>query len=249
MQRTFPTLILIGALAATLVACDTGAMDEMPTALVLPDDGALETSGELMDELPTDPAADPTSTEPNSEPAEAADEPSEPTTGDGTESDREPFLLPTAEDAGDKPQTSPEPEVDPDVSEEPTGDLCMGSADQETIHSQPGPALYKWVLTQVQGCFYGLGGSIQNLAVPDDDFHACISDAMEEDLGLSAPCSSCFADIGLCSKHFCTKQCGNVQISDNMNLQDCLDCQKKHYCSHTFDACIGWSMTQELELP
>ena len=137
----------------------------------------------------------------------------------------------------------------PDVAEEPSVGLCNGAADFEVINSHPEQALYKWVLTQVQGCFYGLGGSMEHLDIPEDDFQMCIADSIEENLGVSEKCSSCFSDIGLCSKMFCTKSCGNVAITPNMNLQGCLDCQKKHYCSHSFDKCIGWSMTQNLQLP
>ncbi|MBD89598.1 MAG: hypothetical protein CL940_04625 [Deltaproteobacteria bacterium] len=222
-------------------------MDEMPTTLVLPDESALETSGEFADEPPGELAADPTDSEPRTEPGDTPDESRAPAAAEERERDREAVLLPSSDDDNNAPLPR-DAEPAPDITSEPTDSLCTGAADQEIMHAQPEPALYKWVLTQVQGCFYGLGGSMKNLAVPDDDFHACISDAIEEGLGLTVNCSSCFADIGLCSKHFCTKSCGNVQISENMNLQGCLDCQKKHYCAHTFDKCVGWSMTQDLQL-
>ena len=136
-----------------------------------------------------------------------------------------------------------------DGGEENPSDLCSDQADQDAMAEYPNEALYKWMLVQVQGCFYGLGGTIENPAIPDDEFQACILDVVQEGLGVSSECATCFSDIGLCSKMFCTQPCGAVEISEGMNLQGCLDCQKEYYCSHTFDMCIGWSLTEDMTLP
>ncbi len=136
-----------------------------------------------------------------------------------------------------------------DGGEEIPSDLCSDQADQDAMAEYPNEALYKWMLVQVQGCFYGLGGTIENPAIPDDEFQTCILDVVQEGLGVSSECATCFSDIGLCSKMFCTQPCGAVEISEGMNLQGCLDCQKEYYCSHTFDMCIGWSLTEDMTLP
>jgi len=158
-----------------------------------------------------------------------------------------------AADGASQGDTSVGPEGDGrsggDAWGEQPAEQCLDQADQDAMAEYPHEALYKWMLTQVQGCFYGLGGSVENPEIPEDEFEVCITDLAEEGLGVSGECASCFSDIGICSKNFCTNPCGSVEISEGMNLQACLDCQKENYCAHAFDTCIGWALTENLTLP
>jgi hypothetical protein len=226
------------------LGCDSSVEDErsseLPRSGEESPDRAANEAGDLV--------ADPAGTDENE---------GQPRSDDGTSGEGDPTGSPpegqTERDpgeavGGDREEGDSSAEPAPNGAEEPWVGLCLGDEDLEVIKSHPEPALYKWVLIQIQGCFYGLGGSMEHLNIPEDEFQGCISDSVQENLGITVACSSCFSDMGLCSKMFCTKSCGNVEISDNMNLQGCLDCQKKHFCSHSFDNCIGWSMTQDLLL-
>jgi len=219
--NTLVSLALLSS-AALNVGCGDGSGGENSAAIVSPGDGSSDTAGSSND-------------------GESSELPSgvdgESVTADGAASGDT-----TVGPGGDGITGG-------DASFEQPAGLCTGEADQEAIAEYPHEALYKWMLTQVQGCFYGLGGSVENPEIPEDEFEVCITELAVEGLGVSGECASCFSDIGVCSKNFCTNPCGSVEISEGMNLQACLDCQKENYCSHAFDTCIGWSLTEDLTLP
>ena len=166
-KQTLIIFVTVGALSG-LVACDTGTVDEStPVTLVGEPTIDLSEAGGSATGLESDEQTPAEAVVTEDEAPRVGDPGSAPSPEPGDD-ERAP-VDEGPDETGDAPIEVDEPMEE--VEYVAPVNLCEADVDQDTLQAYPEPALYKWVLAQVQGCFYGLGGSKGHQKIQDDVFH------------------------------------------------------------------------------